>query len=190
MSETTARTRLDRAAIVAAALDLLDAVGLEALSTRSLATALGVKGPSLYWHVRNMSELRDLMAEALLDGALPDPDAPGHWRDWLADGARGIRRMALSRRDGARLLAASRPTERRIQRFAPNITRLQAAGFGPEAARAAFLVLNRYALGSALGEQASDSNSQGHERLFEHGLGALIDGLTLRPWPTGPKGAA
>ena len=178
MSESAARPKLDRATIVEAALALLEDVGLDGLSTRALAARLGVKGPSLYWHFKNMGELRDLMADAILSGVLPvvdDPAAVTDWRAWLADGARGIRSAALAHRDGARLLAAARPLERRTRRFPANVARLQAEGFDAATASAAFLVLSRYALGSSLGEQtARRAISDG---VFEVGLTAMLDGL-------------
>lgn len=175
------RPPLDRAAIVLAALRLLDEVGLDQLSTRRLAAELGVKGPSLYWHFRNMGELRDLMADKLLGDALPPPDAFDDWRTWLAEGARGYRRAALSHRDGARILAAARPTEaRRRNRFEPNIARLQAEGFDERDAWGAFLVLARYAMGFALAEQAGRGATENSTEAFEMGLQAMIDGLALR----------
>lgn len=175
------RPPLDRAAIVEAALRLLDQVGLDQLSTRRLAAELGVKGPSLYWHVKNMAELRDLMADQLLTDALPAPDAFDDWRDWLAEGARGFRRAALSHRDGARILAGARPTEaRRANRFAPNIARLRAAGFSETHARACFMVLARFAMGWALAEQAGRGQTAASTADFELGLSAMLDGLALR----------
>lgn len=45
--------RLDRETIISAALDLLNEVGMEGLTTRKLAQKLGVEQPTLYWHVKN-----------------------------------------------------------------------------------------------------------------------------------------
>ena len=175
------RPALDRTAIVEAALKLLDEVGLDQLSTRRLAAELGVKGPSLYWHFKNMAELRDLMADKLLTDALPAPDAFDDWRTWLAEGARSTRRAALSRRDGARILAGGRPTEaRRANRFAPNIARLQREGFSENDARACFMVLARFAMGFALAEQAGRGATDHSTADFELGLAAMLDGLALR----------
>ena len=76
---------LDRNRIVGAAVALLDEVGLAGLSTRRLATALGVQSATLYWHVRNKDELLDLVAEALCADAFTiDPALP--WPDQLASG--------------------------------------------------------------------------------------------------------
>ena len=175
------RPPLDRAAIVEAAFRLLDQVGLDDLSTRKLAAALGVKGPSLYWHFKNMAELRDLMAEQLLEDTLPQSDDFADWRDWLAEGARAYRRAALSHRDAARLLAGGRPTEtRRTRRHAPNIARLQQEGFTEIDARDGFMVLARYAMGFALAEQAGRGATEGSTAAFEMGLAAMIDGLGAR----------
>jgi len=99
---------LDRRTIAAAALDLLDEVGLEGVTTRRLAERLGVRGPSLYWHFKTKDLLFDHMADAMFADAIAVDDAvlkTRAWDEWLAAGARVIRRAALSRRDGARLLA-------------------------------------------------------------------------------------
>ena len=176
-----ARKPLDRPTIVDAALGLLDEVGLDNMSTRRLAARLGVKGPSLYWHVKGIGELHALMADVMLAGWLPAPNAPGDWRAWLASGARGFRKAALSRRDGARLLAGARPTEaRRALRFPSNVRRLQNAGFSEDDARTCFLVLSRFAMGWALAEQAGHRPGHRSEADFELGLGAMLDGLSLR----------
>ena len=53
-----ARMGLDRQAVVAAAVAIVDAEGVDALSMARLAGELGIRGPSLYAHVRNQAELR------------------------------------------------------------------------------------------------------------------------------------
>ena len=52
------RVGLDRAAVIAAALDIVDTEGLAALSMTRLAASLGIRGPSLYAHVRGQAGLR------------------------------------------------------------------------------------------------------------------------------------
>ncbi|MFG2752082.1 TetR/AcrR family transcriptional regulator [Streptomyces xanthophaeus] len=56
---------LSRALIVEAAGALVDAEGLEAVSTRRLAAALGVSGPSLYNHFRTKDEILDAVADSV-----------------------------------------------------------------------------------------------------------------------------
>jgi len=173
---------LERKAIIEQALVLLDEVGMEGLSTRRLAAELGVKGPSLYWHFRNMRELFDFMAEALLETALPAPDAfPGDWQAWLADGARGIRRVALSHRDGARLLVSAAPTGKSTVLNPPAMTgRLQSEGFRYREAYGALMGLGRYAMGWALYEQLTPSRPANADEAFEFGLQAMIAGIALK----------
>ncbi|MFJ9604841.1 TetR/AcrR family transcriptional regulator [Kitasatospora sp. NPDC101176] len=57
---------LSRELIVAAALRLIDAEGLAALSTRRLATELSVSGPSLYNHVATKDELLDAVVDSVI----------------------------------------------------------------------------------------------------------------------------
>ena len=47
--EAKPRPRLDLDQVVQAAITLLDEVGLDGLTTRALATRLGVQSPALYW---------------------------------------------------------------------------------------------------------------------------------------------
>ena len=76
--------RLSRDAIVAAGIALADAEGLESLSMRRLATALGVNPMSLYHHVRDKDALLDAMLDAVVAGIEAD-DAPlARPSDWTA----------------------------------------------------------------------------------------------------------
>lgn len=56
---------LSRERIVEKASALVDAEGLDAVSTRRLAAELGVSGPSLYNHFRNKDEILDAVADAV-----------------------------------------------------------------------------------------------------------------------------
>lgn len=69
---------LSREAIVAAAVEELDAHGLAALSMRKLATRLGVAPMSLYWHVPT----KDAVLELALDEVLGEVGAPDLDRSW------------------------------------------------------------------------------------------------------------
>jgi AcrR family transcriptional regulator len=53
-----ARARIDSAAVVAAATQLVDADGLGALTLKQLAEEVGVRPPSLYAHVGGLDDLR------------------------------------------------------------------------------------------------------------------------------------
>ncbi len=62
------RRGLTRHAIVARALQIGDAEGLEAVSVRRVATDLGVTPMALYRHVKDKQDLINAMYEAVVDG--------------------------------------------------------------------------------------------------------------------------
>jgi len=64
---------LTRERIITAAATIIDAEGLEAVSTRRLAAELGVQGPSLYHHFGNKEEILDAVA----DRSRPRSMSPG-----------------------------------------------------------------------------------------------------------------
>lgn len=74
--------------IVRAAVDIADAEGLQAVSMRRVAAALGVGVMSLYHHVPSRAELVRLMADAVFgEETLPEPGSDG-WRARLEAVAR------------------------------------------------------------------------------------------------------
>jgi TetR/AcrR family tetracycline transcriptional repressor len=173
---------IERDAVVRAAIKLLESGGLEGVSTRRLADQLGISGPSLYWHFENKRELFDHMAEAMLADALPSPDpavAEPDWRKWLTISARAIRRAMVSHRDGARVIAGSRPTGKHPTLNRPAmVARLRDAGFGENAGHVLRSVM-RYALGAAVSEQSALEREgvRISDASFEFGLAALIRGF-------------
>lgn len=70
---------LSRDEIVAAAIQVADAEGSEAISMRRIARELNAGAMSLYWHVASKDELLDLMLDAV-EGEQPFPAATGDWR--------------------------------------------------------------------------------------------------------------
>ncbi|MFI7210242.1 TetR/AcrR family transcriptional regulator [Micromonospora maritima] len=85
------QTLLTRDRIVGTALALIDADGLDALSTRRLAAALGVRGPSLYNHFATKEEILDAVADSVT--ATVDVGAFDRcgWHEALARWARSYR---------------------------------------------------------------------------------------------------
>ncbi|MUM18266.1 TetR family transcriptional regulator [Mycobacterium sp. CBMA271] len=59
-------TRLNREAVVNAALSFLDRAGWDALTINALAVELGTKGPSLYNHVDSLDDLRKEVRDRVL----------------------------------------------------------------------------------------------------------------------------
>ncbi len=81
-----AKDRLSREAVARAAIDLVDAEGLDARTVRRLATGLGVTPMALYWHFKDKDALLDGVAEQLLaEVVLPDEDLTTPWDERLRD---------------------------------------------------------------------------------------------------------
>lgn len=182
---------MNRETVVAEALDLLDEVGLDAVSTRQLAKRLGVEQPSLYWYFRTKKDLLAAMAQAAMapHAAEPLPTAEDDWRDWFLENTRSFRRTLLMRRDGARLHAGTTPTAD-LDRIRRKMAFLVASGIPEQDAQMAMLAASRFTVGSVLEEQA-DPTGEGldlpadmpridHESAFEAGLSLIVDGLTPR----------
>jgi AcrR family transcriptional regulator len=80
---TRARRALSTDAIVEAGLRIADADGMEAVSMRRIALALGVGTMSLYHHVADKEELLELMADAISGELLVPGEVLGDWREAL-----------------------------------------------------------------------------------------------------------
>ncbi|HVY90291.1 MAG TPA: TetR family transcriptional regulator [Hyphomonadaceae bacterium] len=184
------RGSLDRPTIVATALRLLDEVGIDALSTRRLAAELGIKSASLYWHFKDKNELLNEMSGVMFEEALVRPnlaDPEFDWAEWLLEGARAIRRTALSRRDGAQVMARPRPRAPVGKvNFEENVKAMMLSGLADMECRLTMQTLRRYAIGAALQEQANKGATAAvgivgtGEEGFEFGLQVFLDGLKAR----------
>ena len=77
VQELRGESPLSRARIVATAVELLDAQGLDGLTMRRLADRLGSGVMSLYWHVDNKEDVFDLALDSVLEyRGLPQIAAP------------------------------------------------------------------------------------------------------------------
>jgi AcrR family transcriptional regulator len=85
------RRRLDTESVLRRGVVLADETGLEALTMRALAEALGVVPMALYKHVANKRALLDGMVD-LLWGEVVEPDPARGWK-------RAMRERAVSLRD-------------------------------------------------------------------------------------------
>jgi AcrR family transcriptional regulator len=89
------RQRPTRDAIVAAATDLADTHGLDAVSVRRVAAALQTRPMDLYRYFARKDELIDLMVDEVIAGALLE-EIPRDWRDALSAIARALRAVCLA----------------------------------------------------------------------------------------------
>ena len=98
------RAPLTREQVVAAAVELADAGGIDSISMRRLAQDLGVEAMSLYTHVRSKEDLLDAMADAVIS-MIPVVSGSGP-----ADWSGSLRRLAA----GARAVMLAHPWAPRI----------------------------------------------------------------------------
>ena len=69
--------------IIATAVELLDAGGVDGLKMRRLADRLGAGAMSLYWHVGNKDEVFDLALDSVLE--YHGPPSAAELQDWRAE---------------------------------------------------------------------------------------------------------
>ncbi|MEU8078728.1 TetR/AcrR family transcriptional regulator C-terminal domain-containing protein [Catellatospora citrea] len=155
---------LDRQRIVAEAVALLDAEGLDGVTTRKLAARLGVQSPTLYWHLPNKAALVTAIADAILNqefGDMSPPEPDQHWPDWLSGLAGRLRRALLAHPDGARVVSASQlsVTMAAISELA--MSTLVARGVPLRQARVIVLTVERFTVGHVLEEQAPRPDAEG-----------------------------
>ncbi|MGW6846553.1 TetR/AcrR family transcriptional regulator [Streptomyces sp. NPDC054958] len=147
--------RLDRDRTVDTALDLLDEVGLDALTMRRLADAMDVQAGALYRYFATKDELLTAMAERMLAG-LAATRTDGDWSERLATLARAMRTALLARRDGARVYAGTHATGPHTLGFAEAVVGvLRTAGFGEQDAARSLMAVVHFVIGHTLEEQAA-----------------------------------
>jgi AcrR family transcriptional regulator len=140
---------LSREAIVAAAIEIADADGLEAVSIRRLATRLHARPMSLYSHIGRKGDLIDLMVDEVMAGAIiPGGPPTDDWRE-------ALRQIAQRTRESTRahpwMIAAAfhHPflgpnTLRHIDQSLAAVSELP---LSPERKRAVLLAVDTYTLG-------------------------------------------
>src|SRR5262245_10593080 len=127
---------LSREKVIAGALEIADRDGLDRLSIRGVASALGVTPMALYRYVPSTDALVDGLGDLVLAG-LDLPDGSGDWRDELRTTARSLNAL-LTAHPAAREVFRSRPlsTPEALRTADSMLALLRRAGFPPdEAAR-------------------------------------------------------
>jgi AcrR family transcriptional regulator len=192
---------LDRGRIVAQAIAIIDADGLDALSTRRLAQELNVRAPSLYNHFGTKEEILDAAADAIIAGVDLSMFGQAPWPKALTQWARAYRAALAAHPHAVPFLAhgpARRPAALRLA--AAVYGALVDAGWPPREATHIGATMRYFVTGSALGSFAqgfpddpavyaqqypmlSDAHrlrehgEKVDEGAFELGLTALIAGL-------------
>lgn len=155
------RQPLTRDDLVRAALELLDATGVDGLTMRNLGERLGVQAASLYNHIRDKRDVLTLVADAIV-GEVPTPDARLPWRQALASVGVSYRRVLLAHRDAASVLSVTPPLgPRRLRVMDDVLGILRAAGLSSQDVGDAGWIFNSYVTGFVLDEQTQMVGSEG-----------------------------
>jgi len=145
---------LSKQRVVAEAVRLADLEGVDGLSMRRLATALGAGAMSLYHYVASRDELLDAMVDVVF-GEIEPPTGEGDWQTVMRRSALSTRE-ALARHPWAIALMESRttPGPANLRHREAFTACLRAAGFSVIHATHANWMLNSYVYGHALQEAA------------------------------------
>jgi TetR/AcrR family tetracycline transcriptional repressor len=194
--------KIAKADIVRAALEVLNEVGLDKLSTRMVAEKLGVKQPAIYWHVKDKRALIDAMnAEIMRSSHLyRDAQADDDWKSYFTRHSLSFRQALLSFRDGARVHAGSRGEASDADTGERQLRFLTGQGFEPGFALRMLVTLSRFTVGSVLEEQAeaayppstqsgqedrpllqmafADYTASSTDAFFTFGVNVIIDGFS------------
>ncbi|MFE1763655.1 TetR/AcrR family transcriptional regulator C-terminal domain-containing protein [Streptomyces angustmyceticus] len=172
-------------AVVDAALALVNVGGLESLTMRRLADALGAQPPALYRLFRDKGALVDAMADAVLAAALgPLPEA--NWEARVEVLAGRLRAAMLGQRDGARIVGGSYTTRQPTHMLADSfLAAMTEAGFTGKTAVWATTTVFSYVLGETLeqqgrtevdiGEMQATLSAEDYPHLARSPMAAMLD---------------
>lgn len=156
--------RLDRSVVVAAALQSIDATGVQSLSMRKLGQKLGVEAMSLYRYVTGREDLLEAVVTTLL-ADLPaqlDQKLTTSWQGYLQTLAHEIRKIAISHPNAFPLIATRhpaapwlRPPLRSLELVEDFVTRLSGYGFRDDQIADTYRSFSSLLLGHLLLEAAA-----------------------------------
>ena len=175
------QARLSKAAIVQAALDLLDSAGIDGLTVRALASRLGVQAPALYWHVRDKQDVLDEMATEIWRRVAAELAAlpPGlSWDQGMTAFAAITRRALLAHRDGAKVFSGTYLTDASLlEAQEAGLQQMLGEGFTlPDVIRS-YSLLYAFTVGFCIEEQAvAQAVAAGDERYSLAHRAQRVDG--------------
>lgn len=166
------RGQLDRRRVLGAAVELIDAEGLRALTMRRLGERLGVEAMSLYHYVPSRENLLDGIVESVVDELYGDPDvhmdAPDGWQAYVQRLAHGVRRIALAHPEVFPLVCTRppaapwvKPPLRSLRWMEAFLAVLSVCGFSDAESVAAYRAFSSFLLGHLLREVSAQGVDTG-----------------------------
>ncbi len=170
---------LSHAAIVEAALRLIDEAGLDAFSTRKLGRALGCEAMAIYWYYPSKDALLDAIVDRLMVGVVAAvTTAPsGDWIGALRGVAHAYRGIAHDHPRAFPLLATRRFASEGTYAFLEKLFELsRAQGIADRVTARFYRVVSSYCNGFALNELAPARGPQALRNRFAR-VAAVSDWL-------------
>ncbi len=160
------RLPLTRARIIEAALRVMDAEGLEAVTMRRIGRELGVEAMSLYNHVEDKEDILDGICERVMS-EFEFPESGPDWAENARRGARAWRQLLRAHPDVMRLFAEERGPVTSIDSMRPMeyaLRLFREAGLSDRDTAQAFHAFGGYIQGFVIMEQGSiaGGTTQGH----------------------------
>ncbi|MGB3909307.1 MAG: TetR/AcrR family transcriptional regulator [Pseudolysinimonas sp.] len=156
------REALTRDRILAAAVELADENGLDAISMRRIGDAIGYEAMSLYRHVRDKDDLLDGMVETIV-ARFPARDDTLDWRESLRTLVRGAHDELLAH-PWVAALATSRPAvgPARLRFVDGVLAALLAGGCSPQLAHDAMHAVEVHVFAFTLQELRLNAGASAH----------------------------
>ncbi|MER8188440.1 TetR/AcrR family transcriptional regulator C-terminal domain-containing protein [Kitasatospora sp. NPDC094015] len=186
-----AQISVDR--ITAAAIEVVDREGLDALTMRRIGAHLGVAAMSLYRHLPGRDAILSAVVDQLFASAVADLDPGPAWPDALTAFAVAYRRMLLEHPNAVPLLATHPVSpDTAVPALAALLERFTAAGVPEDEALIRIQSVGVFTLGHALAQVGSGGSTEDHDtgpaapdptsldyyqRWFDAGLQALVAGF-------------
>jgi AcrR family transcriptional regulator len=181
-TRTPRRRSLSKLAVVDAAVRVLDAEGLDAVTMRRVGQELDTGGASLYAHVANKEELLELVVDRVI-GELELPGAPDgeRWQAQVKQVVRSMRAVLGGHRDVARACLARIPLGPNALRGSESLIGVMRAGGLPDQVIAyACDLLPLFATATAYEESLFVNIGVGHDEVVEY-IGEVRDYFAALP---------
>jgi AcrR family transcriptional regulator len=178
------KPRYSREQIADAALRIADGEGFEAVTMKRIAAELGAATMTLYYYVRNKTDIVALMQDAILaDVLVPDECLRGSWRDATATIARRTREVLIAHPWSVASLNDAQFGPNAIRHFEQSLAAVAGTGL-PAAARFEIIAaVDDYVTGNAMHAVESLARAKVASAdpamvaaAVEYGVGLLADG--------------
>jgi TetR/AcrR family transcriptional regulator, tetracycline repressor protein len=153
---------LNHDSVIRAALAIIDSDGLDSFSLPVLASAMGVRAPSLYWHFKDRAEiLRGVAMAIVAETRLPSGPSGDDWMEFFVKVSVSFRTAVLRHRNAAPVLFQFMPREAFSEVYERVAVGLSQAGVPLERHILILDGMERLVLGAALTEAMKPVSRRG-----------------------------